>query len=229
MRVHCLQHEPFEGMGSMEGWVRARGASLRVAHVYRGQPVPAVDDFDWLVILGGGMSVNDEEELGWLKPEKELVRAAIGSGKVVLGICLGAQIIASALGSKVYPNRCREIGWWPVDREAGAEAHPVGRVLPARGDVFHWHGETFDLPAGAIRLARSEACLNQIFAVGERVVGLQCHLETTVESARALVEGLPGDLVPGPFVQAPEELLRDPARFGELNGLMVRVLEALPA
>jgi len=228
MRVHYLQHEEFEGLGSMEPWFRAHGAVLGSTHLYRGEVLPETTAFDWLVIMGGGMSVNDEAALPWLRSEKELVRRAIAANQRVLGVCLGAQMIASALGAKVYRNQEKEIGWWRLSREPGATEHPIGAIFPESAEVFQWHGETFDLPPGAVRLARSTACLNQAIAVGPRVLGLQFHLETTEISARALIEGSSGDLAnPGPFVQTPAAMLARPERFDFLNAQMARVLDAL--
>ena len=230
MRVHYLQHEPFEGLGSMETWFRERGATITATHLHRGEALPALGDLEWLVVMGGGMSVNDERELPWLVPEKALVRRAIAAGKRVLGICLGAQMIASALGARVYKNTVKEIGWWKLVREPGAAEHPLGAALPDGVEVFHWHGETFDLPPGAVRLARSEACPNQAMAFGPRVLGLQFHLETTEASARELIAGSAGDLAnPGPFVQTPEAMLARPERFAALNTQMATLLAALAA
>ncbi|HLP03209.1 MAG TPA: type 1 glutamine amidotransferase [Opitutaceae bacterium] len=230
MRIHYLQHEPFEGLGSMEAWFRGRGDAIAATHLYRGDALPDLTDFDWLVLMGGGMSVNDEAELPWLVAEKALVRRAIAAEKRVLGVCLGAQLIASALGAKVYKNATKEIGWWKLSREPGATGHPLGAALPDGAEVFHWHGETFDLPPGGVRLARSEACLNQAVAVGPRVLGLQFHLETTEASARELIAGSAGDLRnPGAFVQTPEAMLAQPLRFAALNAQMARVLETLAA
>ena len=214
----------------MEGWFRGRGATVTATHLYRGESLPAPGAFDWLVVMGGGMSVNDERELPWLVPEKSLVRDAIAADKRVLGICLGAQMIASALGARVYKNTTKEIGWWPLTREPGAAAHALGAALPDGAEVFHWHGETFDLPPGGVRLARSAACLNQAIAVGPRVLGLQFHLETTEASARELIAGSASDLAtPGSFVQTPEAMLARPERFAALNAQMARVLETLAA
>ncbi len=228
MRIHYLQHEAFEGLGSMEAWFRAGGHTLSATHLYRGEALPEPAAFDWLVIMGGGMSVNNEAALPWLVPEKELVRRAISAEKRVLGVCLGAQMIASALGAKVYRNATKEIGWWPLTREVGAATHPLGAALPDGAEVFQWHGETFELPPGGMRLARSEACANQAVAVGPRVLGLQFHLETTEASARELIAGSAGDLEnPGPFVQAAEAMLARPQRFAALNRQMAGVLEAL--
>jgi GMP synthase-like glutamine amidotransferase len=229
MRVHVLQHVPFEGLGSMEAWLSARGDTVAWSRLFAGEALPAPGDADLLVVLGGPMSVNDEDRYDWLAPEKRCVAEAIAAATPVLGLCLGAQMIASALGAKVYPNREREIGWHPVERLAGARASTWSQVLPARIDAFHWHGETFDLPPGAVHLVRSAGCERQAFAIGERVLALQFHLETTPASARALIEHCPGDLAPGPFVQAPDAILAEPARFARIHAAMATVMERFAA
>src|SRR5579862_9068263 len=114
LRIQILQHEPFEGAGLIEDWARDRGHAVTIIHVYAHERLPQTQDFDWLVIMGGGMSVNDEDEYAWLKPEKELVRKTIAAGKIITGICLGSQMIANALGKKVYKNTVKEIGWYPI-------------------------------------------------------------------------------------------------------------------
>ena len=144
------------------------------------------------------MSVNDESEHPWLVQEKEFIRQAIRLGLPVIGICLGAQLIASALGAKVYSGRHTEIGWFPL--EAAVTGEDVFR-LPPGVPVFHWHGEAFDLPSGAVHLAKSDACENQAFQIGRNVVGLQFHLETTPESAALILEHCGDELVPGDYVQ----------------------------
>jgi GMP synthase-like glutamine amidotransferase len=169
------------------------------------------------------MSVNDEETCPWLGVEKELIADAVESKKVVLGICLGAQLIASALGAKVYRLPQPEIGWFPIERTGGQGA----RALPARADVFHWHGETFDLPTGAAGFARSDACENQAFTIGDRVVGFQFHLETTPTAARAMIDACGSDLVPGRFIQTEEEILSSSDRFDRINAIMTGVLDSL--
>lgn len=227
MRAHTLQHVPFEGLGSIAGWLDRNGHTTTFTRFFDAQPqLPAPDGFDLLVIMGGPMSVNDEARLPWLIEEKRLVRAALGAGKPVLGICLGAQLIASALGSRVYPNPEREIGWFPVD----AAAHSDGDVFafPSSAGVFHWHGETFDLPSGARLLASSEGCRNQAFQIGSRVIGLQFHLETTPESAQTIVSYCRDELVPARYVQDEATILAAPLmHYQAINDLMGRVLAYL--
>src|SRR5271165_3985143 len=112
MRLHALQHVPFEGPAAIADWAAAQGVSMTVAHLYRGDALPSLSDFDMLAVMGGPMSVNDSSHYTWLDPEIAFMRAAIGAGKAVLGICLGAQMIAKALGARVYPGAQKEIGWF---------------------------------------------------------------------------------------------------------------------
>jgi GMP synthase-like glutamine amidotransferase len=227
MRVRVLQHVPFEGPAALAPALRAAGHELAVTRLDAGDPLPALTDFDWLVVLGGPMSVHDEAEHVWLAPEKRLVRAAVESGRRVLGVCLGAQLIAASLGAAVSRNPEREIGWFPVERAPGAESSPLGRALPARFPAFHWHGEAFALPPGALRLAASEACAEQAFAIGERVVGLQFHVETTPEAAKALVEHCAHELTPGRWVQDESTILASDAPFARAQAVMQALVTAL--
>ncbi len=182
MHVHYLQHVEFEGLGLIEQWLTAHGHTLSGSRLYAGDALPELESVDLLIIMGGPMSVNDEQALPWLREEKAFIRRALTADKAMLGICLGAQLIAAALGQPVYANAEREIGWFRVTGNThhnGAAFH-----FPAQFHALHWHGETFDLPPGAILLASSDACENQAFQLGRSVIGLQFHLEAD----RALLE-----------------------------------------
>jgi len=228
MRAHCFQHVAFEGPGSIESWLQANGYALSSTRFFESAVLPDPDALDLLVVMGGPMSVNDEDLYPWLAAEKRFVREFIAAGKTVLGVCLGAQMIASALGARVFANREKEIGWFPV-RAVGADDGSLFRFPPAE-TVLHWHGETFDLPAGAIRLASSEGCENQAFQIGGRVIGLQFHLETTPASLREIVANCREELVPARFVQTEEEILAaDPGRYRSINTLMGAILSYLQA
>ncbi|OPY84141.1 MAG: glutamine amidotransferase [Syntrophus sp. PtaU1.Bin208] len=226
MRAHTLQHVPFEELGSIETWLRAAGYEITRTPFFQTASLPSPDEIDFLIVLGGPMSVNEEDRYPWLLHEKQFIRRCIERGKSVLGICLGAQLIASALGARVYRNSAKEIGWFPIEAIPSTQ-EAIFRFPPAI-EVFHWHGETFDLPAGAIPLARSEGCENQAFQLGRSVIGLQFHLETTPQSARQIVEHCRKELIPSEYVQSETAILGTAAeKYGVINELMSRVLSFL--
>jgi len=208
----------------MAEWFQRRKWSFTSTPLYDGAILPAVTDFDGLVIMGGPMSVHDEKVLPWMTGEKRLIEEAIRTGKAVLGICLGAQLIASVLGARVYRNREKEIGWYSIERKADPATVPLAERWPLRQDVFHWHGETFDIPAGAIHLASSAACVNQAFLYNDRVLALQFHLETTPTDARQLIEHGREEMIPAPFIQTEEEILSDKNRFHHINRMMEEII-----
>ncbi len=223
MHAHYLQHVPFESLGSIGPWLKSAGYQITVTKFYESTLLPNPKEIDLLIILGGPMSTNDEDRFPWLRLEKQFIRQTIESGKPVLGICLGAQLIANALGESVYPNRRKEIGWFPV--KGIPQNEETTFCFPPSSEVVHWHGETFDLPEGAVLLARSEACENQAFQFKKNVIGLQFHLETTPESLRILVEHCREELQPSKFVQ-PEAIILDqaPSKYQEINNLMGEIL-----
>ena len=226
LRAHYLQHVPFEGLGSIEPWLRGAGYKVTGTRFYESASLPDLDDVDFLIVMGGPMSVNDEDDFPWLIEEKDFIRRAVEAGKPVLGICLGAQLIAGACGARVYPNRCKEIGWFPV-RATGVN-DPACFPFPESFDAFHWHGETFDLPAGTIRLAESAGCENQAFQWGESTIGLQFHLEITPESVREIIANCRAELVSSEYVQSESAMLSAPTEaYRSINRLMDEVLSFL--
>ncbi len=178
MQIAAFRHSPLEGIGSIAGALDRRHIACRGLDLYTlAGPAPDLADAAGLILMGGPMSVNDD--LPWLHDEMLAVRDAVDRGKPVLGICLGAQLIAKALGARVYRNPVKEIGWAPVYWTGQAAADPLFRGFSHPETLFHWHGETFDLPHGAARLAYSEACGNQAFRIAGNVYGLQFHAEVT--------------------------------------------------
>lgn len=225
MRAHYLQHVAFEGLGCIEAWLVAAGYEVSCTRLFAGQTLPELAAIDLLVIMGGPMSVNDEAAYPWLVAEKAFVRQAIEGGVAVLGICLGAQLMARAMGARVYPNAVKEIGWFPVQ---GVAPSGAGFCFAESVEVFHWHGETFDLPEGAVHLARSAGCVNQAFQLGRRAIGLQFHLETTPSSAKAIATHCRDELVPDTYVQSEDEILGAvPGPYRQINDLMAKLLAYL--
>lgn len=227
MRIHYLQHVYFEGLGSMEAEFRHRHYPITATRFYQHETLPCTDDFDVLIIMGGPMGVNDEDQYPWLKTEKIFIKHAIEQNKVVLGICLGAQLIAQILGAKVYKNHSKEIGWWPIQRRDEIHPSSLAQVFSPPCEVFHWHGDTFDLPAQSIAIAHSAACTNQGFIYQGRVIALQFHLETTLESANALITHCHDDLDASPWVQSAEQIRGNTKSFNTINARMKQLIDVL--
>jgi GMP synthase-like glutamine amidotransferase len=187
MRWHCLQHLPDEGPGHAAEWLAAHGHALTITRLFEPDPVfPALEAFDGLLVLGGAMSVHDEAAFPWLVVEKAFLCNALRAGKFTLAICLGAQLVAEALGGAVQRNPAPEIGFWTVRFAAKALAHPLLRGWPAKATVLHWHVDTFTVPPGAVRLGMSAGCAAQGFVWGDGIIGIQFHPEMT----EAMVEQL---------------------------------------
>ena len=209
MRVHVLLHLEHEGLGSLRRALETRNAEIRESNLWKGDLLPNLDSFDFLVVMGGSMNVDEDHLFPWLGSEKSLITQAISAGKRVLGICLGAQLIARALGAEVRPMGFKEIGWFPV--RAKADRHRFFPELPIGTSVgmAHWHGDTFDLPAGCERLFSSDVCGEQGFAlIGKPVVGLQFHAELDEAMLRSFIDHDGGELAAGGrWVQTPETAL----------------------
>ena len=222
MRIHYLQHVPFEGLANILTWAQAGHHHVSSTALFRGEVLPSPELFDSLVVMGGPMSVHDEAQYPWLIGEKKLIEQSIKSGKLVLGVCLGAQLLADVLGAKVYRNKYKEIGWFPV-RHLQEESVAAG--LPRTFTAFHWHGETFDLPAGAVHLAESDGCANQAFEFGGKALALQFHLEVTRESVEGLVRNCAADITSGPYVQSADQMLAAADAFAAIQPLLFQVLD----
>ena len=227
MKIDVLQHVSFEGPGAVADWAQSRGHDLVRSAAYEGA-LPNVDALDFLVVMGGPMNIYQVAENPWLAPEKALIKAAVENGKVVLGICLGAQLLADALGGKVTPNKQAEIGWFPVEITKDGHGLDLTADLPTRFIALHWHGDTFSIPDDAVHFASSAACENQAFAYDEgRVIGLQFHLEETRESLGLLIEQAKDELVPGEWIQSEHDLLAPYAPFELGNDLLLRLLDRM--
>jgi GMP synthase-like glutamine amidotransferase len=229
MRVHWFQHVEFEGLGLIEPWLRARGHAISVTRWWAGESAPPPPAYDWLIVMGGPMNIYQHRDHPWLVAEKAALATALAADQRVLGCCLGAQLIADVLGGKVMQNAQREIGWWPITPTVGVAASPFALSAPAT--VLHWHGDTFTLPPGCVQLARSEACAQQAFARGARVLGLQFHLEMGAAAVTAIAEGCADELVGGgAWVQTPAQLTGGASTHGAAAAaLLARWLDGLAA
>ncbi len=188
MDVLVLQHIACEPPGVYEEVLLERKASLHRTELDEGEPLPDWREFDAIVAMGGPMSVNDDNELPWLTAEKGAIAAAVRSGKPYWGACLGVQLLAASLGARVYPGPKPEVGLLPVLLTEAAVADPVFSGLPSELVTLQWHGDTFDLPDGAVRLAGSPEYPNQAFRWGDHAYGVQFHVEVSVEMAREWAE-----------------------------------------
>jgi GMP synthase-like glutamine amidotransferase len=199
MNIDVLQHVPFEGLASIEEWGNDNGHTFRMHKLYENPSIPRIDDLEFLILLGGPMSANDQDQQ-WIDEERRLIRKTISENKPVFGVCLGAQQIAKALGAAVIQGD-KEVGWHPI-RSVSSRLP----FIPEELTVFHWHGEQFELPDRAERLVSSAACENQGFIYSEKVIGLQFHLEMTPNRIQGLLTH-DGDYIDhSQFVQSAEEI-----------------------
>jgi GMP synthase-like glutamine amidotransferase len=229
MRILCLRHVPFEGLGELTHWARHREHELCEAYASREMVLPP--PFDMLVVLGGPMNAMDDEHYPWLVREREFIAHAVEDGKLVLGICLGAQLLAAALGGRVFRNPEPEIGWFPVTlTDTGRHIH-VFDDWPETFTAGHWHSDTFEPPEHAPIIAVSQACMRQGFALDRgRVVGLQFHLEWTPNTLMRMVEACPEDFLPGhPFIHSGERMLAHPDLCTDTRGLLFSLLDRMEA
>jgi GMP synthase (glutamine-hydrolysing) len=211
--VLVFQHDPFEDLGFFAQVLEKQGANFRTIRLFHGE-LPAED---WehasaLIILGGSMSAADEEQYPFLRWEKTIIRAAIHEAVPLLGVCLGAQLIAAALGSSVYRGPVKEIGWYPISiTPHGQVDSPLG-YLPESPIVFQWHSEGFDLPSGALRLASSVCYENQAFRLGKNIYGLQFHLEMTSTMIERWMDEHSKDLAQIPYIH-PDKIVSDTQNY----------------
>ena len=229
VNVHYFQHAESEGPGQIGLWATARGHTLSATRWDLGGHAPDLAAVDFLVVMGGAMNIYEYRACPWLRDEKEAIQAALARGLPVLGICLGAQLIADVLGAKIYQNPEFELGWYPVRMSGAALATPGFTHFPAEFTPFHWHGDTFDLPPGATLLAGSDLCPRQAFASGPRVVGLQFHPEVTAESVRAFIDSEPQGLPSGRYVQTPEQIMAGVSFVGEVHRALEGLMDYLAA
>ncbi|MED4954533.1 type 1 glutamine amidotransferase [Paenibacillus macerans] len=227
MRVHYLQHVPFESPEHIAVWAKEKGHEITGTLLYENHCFPSLSEFDMLVILGGPMGVYDEEMFSWLIAEKQFIKEAIRQRKLVLGICLGAQLVAEVIGGKVYSNQYKEIGWFPVKLTEEAKHSRFFKEVPDEFVAFHWHADTFQLPDKVKRIALSRGCTNQAYEYEDHVVGLQFHLESSHTGIDKLIAHCADEIDQGVYVQRPHEMLNQPGYMAQSNAILFTLLDAL--
>jgi GMP synthase-like glutamine amidotransferase len=227
LRVHIFMHVPFEGPGCIKEWIVRNNHQVTYTQVYETTSFPPIENIDWLIMMGGPMSVYEEKKYPWLIDEKEYVRKAVATKKVVIGICLGSQMIASALGAKVYPNAKKEIGWFDLKITEEGQKTPIFNDFENCFPVFHWHGDTFDMPNDAKRLFYSNVTLNQAYIINDRVLGFQFHFEATLKSIGDMVEHGTGELIVSDTIQPAKNIMNNTQFISINNGRMFKILDHL--
>lgn len=233
LRVHYFQHIAGEGFGSCYSFLKAHHATITATEFFvlpvdlplEIEALPHIEDVDLLLIMGGTMSVNDEANYPWLKIEKRWIRRYLAAGKPAIGLCLGGQLIANALGAAVSRNRYQELGWSTVQRVPNLPKESF--LLPEKINVMQWHSETFEIPKGAIHLAENSVCRNQMYQIGSNVLGFQFHPEMTPKVLNLLLENEQElSIFKGEYVQSLDELHHcDIQKFEQGNQLLNRAIE----
>ena len=227
MHIHYFQHDHFEDLGYIGDWAEAHNFTTSVTHFDLKAELPSLKDFDWLVVLGGKMGVNDSGQYPWIVEEIDFIQKAIHAGKIVFGICLGAQMLASALGARVYKNVEPEMGFYPVYFNDNAKNDNIFMHFPAELNVMHLHFDIFELPEGAVTMADSKVTPVQAFRYGNNVFALQFHFEITETNAPVFIKEVTPEIVPGNLVQYPPEMLQN-IRYCRLNNqVFTKMLDAI--
>lgn len=224
MKIHCIQHVPFEGPGAIEEYCAKNNVELTYSHLYKGDKLNNTNA-DLIVIMGGPMGIYDDVKYPWLKIERNRLKELVQTDQKIIGICLGAQLLADAFGAKVYKNEKSEIGWFPVKKESNEQ---VITSFQTQEEVLHWHGDTFDLPKGATRIFSTDACLNQGFKKGG-VIGLQFHLEMRPQDVETIVENCRSEIVDGQYIQSAEEILKNKSHYTKNQKLIGDMINELLA
>jgi|SaaInlV_100m_DNA_5_1039725.scaffolds.fasta_scaffold20277_1 GMP synthase-like glutamine amidotransferase len=223
--IQIFQHVAFEGPAAIEPFIITKGHRVRVTKVYDNDLAAIHPNTDALVVMGGPMSTSDEARHDWLTEEKRAISEAIQKDMPILGICLGAQLLAEALGASVEPMGYREIGWHRVETNSEFREHALGKSFPTEFTPLHWHGDRFTIPDLALPIGSSEACANQGFVFGENQIGLQFHLEFDQCSVKRLAENAADELDGTRFVHTEQEMLKEHRFFSAAEQLLTNFLD----
>lgn len=226
MKILFVIHASFEKPGFIETWANQHGHPTQSVSPYKGEELPDVDGFDFIVVMGGPQSPLAIDEAPYLRDEINFIKQAIKKQKRILGVCLGAQLIGEALGAATERSPHREIGIYPIELLEAAKDDPMFKNFSAKFDVMHWHSDMPGIPEGAVLLAKSEGCPRQVVRYSDRIYGLQCHFELTQELVGKMVSHCVSDLVGKQrYVRSAKELIE--ADYSEINAKMEIILDYL--
>jgi GMP synthase-like glutamine amidotransferase len=228
MKIHYLQHILFEDLANIETWAQDKGHEISKTLLFNGENPPIDDDFDFIIIMGGPMNIYEEDKYPWLAYEKEFIKKQIESDKIVLGICLGAQLIADVLGGTIIKNKETEIGWFNVKLYEDANKSDIFSLFPKEFLAFHWHGDAISLPPKCLKIAKSDACEIQAFEYNNgKVIGLQFHLESTIESVEKLIKHCSDEIVDGKYIQTANQMMACGNMFTDIESMLYMLLDSL--
>jgi GMP synthase-like glutamine amidotransferase len=225
MRINFLIHHPAEMPGAILTWAVEKGCDYNFTLLFDNEPLPGIETFDALVIMGGPMNIYEEERFPWLMAEKVFIKESIAKGKKVLGICLGSQLIADVLGSKVFRNKHPEIGWFPIILTDEGKSSELLQGIDFSEPVLHWHGDTYTVPEGAVHLLRSECCPSQAFVYKDNVLALQFHFETTNDSLSEMTDLDRASLVESEWVMTENEIMEGMKYIPSNNQTLFKLLD----
>lgn len=226
MRIQLIEHDPEDfSHTNVSSWAAAKGFQIKQTFVCNGENLPDLDSFDWLMIMGGSQHAWDEDAHPWLVEEKNFIKDAIAAGKIVLGICFGAQLLAEALGGALFSNTRKEIGWYPVALTPEGRKSFLFQNIPPTFTTFHWHSDHFSLPTACTRLANSKISENQAFVcAGRPLIGLQFHPEYTREMVTYFARKHSQDWILDAYVSTKEEVLAQTEKIADTYWLMESLL-----
>lgn len=218
MKFLVILHANYEGPGLIREWISLQNHSMEQVFAWDLKDSPGEYDFDALIVMGGPMGVHDEEKFSWLIHEKEFIKKVIQLGGKILGICLGSQLLSHCLGARVFKNTQAEIGWFQIKKRFFMHSWFPIFDDQERECVFHWHGDTYDLPEGSIPLFESDGCKNQAYSFEERILALQFHPEVTEELIQAFIEHGKDEIKPAQYIQSESRMLSNYKLYGEASG-----------
>jgi GMP synthase-like glutamine amidotransferase len=227
MRLHLLEHDPIDiSRTNITIWAENKGYPIAHTYLCNNEKLPAIDDFDWLMVMGGAPHAWEVDIHAWLPDEKEFIASVLDHNKIILGVCFGAQLLAEALGGEVFANPHKEIGWYEVTLTPEGQRSYLFQNVPEQFITFHWHADHFSLPPGCTRLAHSEATANQAYISQERPVGgIQFHPEYPLELVKYFAQESGHEWQKGPYVAGREKVLAQTDQIPETYGLMATILD----